>query len=425
MRKLGGGSVVNTLSSEVFSVLQLCAITEPLFPNIRTLDLQPTEESIPSIPLFLSPRTTTIRILFPSLDLPKVMLASMIASLPALCPDLQDIDLCILPDDPMVTAAASAMLLTSNRNTLRSFCVDSPLTEEARGVVYALPDLRTLRAIVMRDTTLPPVVLPNLVDLTITYEHDDDCLRLFRGATLGPLETVAFHPVSDQIGDFLEAFERVALAASVQNTLSSFHLSAPCSWNPNYSSLHSFTQMTYLTIEFSCAGGCFSTVDDGVITGLARTMPKLETLQLGRDPCKEIPTGVTAKGLVTLAHYCLDLHTLRIHFQVASLAALPAISGVTPNTRLTAPRRGCALENLEVGEIPLPEESVLMVSLTLAHIFPHIQDIKSGDGKWDKVVDAIYFSKEFVDYSSEEHPLSTLRSNFIDTSPGAALEDGS
>ena len=404
MRKLKGVGVLDVISSEVFSVLQLCATTELLFPNIQTLDLWPTGQSIPFIPLFLSPRTTAISMGFSSPSFSIAAVASMLMIFPKLCPDVQYFNLHTLPEDPMVTAAVSTMLLASNRNALRRFRVCSPLTEEAREVVYTLPNLRGLWAIVRRDTPLPSVVLPNLTHLTITYDHDGDWLRVFCGATLGPLEAVAFLSESGQISDFLEAFETVALAASVQNTLSSFRLYTPCSWNPNYPSLHRFTQMTNLFIQFSCNDGCSSTVDDDIIAGLAKTMPKLETLELGGPPCREIPTGVTAKGLVALAHYCPDLSSLRIHFQVASLTAPSAVSGMASNAGSAVPQRDCALRDLEVGEIPVPDKSVLAIALNLVHIFPCIASIDGYDENWFGVVDAICLSKEIIDRSVSNTP---------------------
>ena len=74
------------------------------------------------------------------------------------------------------------------------------------------------------------------------------------------------YPGSEQIGDFLEAFERAVLAASIQNILSEFYLFAWCSRSPNYSSLLRFTQLTDLVINFSCDGGCLSRVDDEITT---------------------------------------------------------------------------------------------------------------------------------------------------------------
>ena len=418
MQELRDRGDLHVLSPEVFSVLQLCAINDPFFPHLKTLELlDVTEEFIPFIPLFLSPRTTYIEISFLGSDSPRAMVVSMATTLPVLCPNLREIILDSLPKDPMIIAGVSGMLLASNLKTLRAFHADSPLTEEAREVVYRLPDLRELTVVIERDASPTSVVLPNLIDLIIKYDHDGDWLRMFHGATLGKLEAVTLFPGSEQIGDILETFERNALAMSAQNTLMGFYLYTTCSWSPNYSSLLPFTQLTGLIIGFSCDGGCSSTVDDDIITNLARTMPKLETLQLGGPPCREIPTGVTAKGLVILANHCPDLSTLRIHFQVASLVTLPGNPKTTSNVGFAAMRRGCALTILGVGEIPM-EESVLMVATTLVRIFPRIESINYEDENWREVLNAIRSSREIVDRWAP-------RSNRNDASPGTTPDSGS
>ena len=411
MRKFEEHGDLNVLTPEVFSVLQLCAANEPLLPNLNALALQSiTTEFIPFIPLFLSPRTTTIAITsFPS-DPTKAMVASMITTFLTLCPDLQDITIVPLPRDPTIAAAVSEMLLASNPNTLRHFWVDSPLTKEACEVISELPSLRKLLMVIEKDATLPPAVLPNLAQLSIKYDRDDDWLPMFQGAALEKLEAVMFIPGSERIGGFLEAFERAGLAASIENTLSTFYLFTSCSWNPNYSSLLSFGQLTNIIIEFACHNGCSSRVDDDIITNLAQTMPKLQALFLGDPPCHEIPFGVTVEGLVALADHCPDLLALRVHFRVATLSAL---SVTTPNARSTTARRDCALKELEVGEIPMSEESVLMVALTLALIFPHVHYIDCTDENWEKVVDAIRLSRQIVGYPGKELSLSAPRSNLV------------
>ena len=329
----------------------------------------------------------------------------MVATFPTLCPNLQEISLKCLPRDPIITAAVSGMILASNRNTLQCLRVDSPLTDEAYEVVFSFPNLDWLSVVVERDASSTSVVLPNLIHLIVRYEHDGDWLRVFRRATFGKLEAVTCYSESERIGDFLGAFERVGLVASVQNTLSVFYLHTSCSWNPNYSSLLPFTRLTDIFIGFSCDNGCSSTVDDDIITDPARAMPKLETLRLGGSPCREIHTGVTTKGLVTLANHCPDLSALRVHFQVASLSTSPAVVGTASDAGPTALRRGCALEELEVGEIPMLEESVSMVALTLARIFPRIRYINSySHWNWQKVLEAICLSREIEDHSGEEHP---------------------
>ena len=427
MRELALFGTSDIPSAEFSPVLQHCTINKPLLPNLKKLGLWATPGSfIPFIPLFLSSRTTVITINF--IEPPKVMVASMITTFPTLCPNLQSITLMGLPRDPIIVAAVSGMLLVTNRNTLRSFSVDSPLTEEAREVIHKLANLCELSMVIEKDTPLPPAVLPNLTNLTITYDDGDDWMQVFHGVTLQKLESVDFYTQSRQIGDFLRTFARMALATSVQNTLSAFLLHTTCSWNPTYRSLLPFTQLRDLIIDFSCNDGCSSRVDDDIIIDLARAMPKLGTLELGEAPCRQIPIGVTVKGLVALANHCLDLFTLRIHFQVDSLSATPAATGLVSNIGPITPRGDCALTILVVGDIFVPEESVLTVALTLARIFPFIDTIYGGDDNeetWDNVVDAIYNSGRIVGRSSKRYPLATARSNLNDVSTGAILENGS
>ena len=250
---------------------------------------------------------------------------------------------------------------------------------------------------------LPSLVLPSLTNLTVGYDHDDDCLEMFHGATLGKLESIEFISGSKQIGDFLGTFERAALAASAQNTLSSFHLSTSRSWSPTFPSLLSFTQMRDLLVDFPCVGSCSSKLDDEIITNLAQAMPKLKFLVLGDSPCRRIPTGVTAKGLVALAHHCPNLSNLRIHIHLSSFITSPAAIWMTPDVEPTALRRDCALKHLDVGRIPMPEQSVLMAAVTLGLIFPWIASIEATHEGWGKVEDAIRFSRQIINYSSKQH----------------------
>ena len=399
-------------SSEVLSVLEHCVVDEPLFPHLKTLELWfVTGKTIPFIPLFLSPRNTIVKIGFIPSDSPTEMIAQMITAFPTLCPNLQGITFNSIPRDPIITAAVSGMLIANNPNTLRSVYVESPLTEEALKVIFKLPNLRELLVIIERDTSLPSMVLPNLTTLVIVYDGDGDWLPMFHEATFEKLEAVTFNRRSEQIGDFLETFERVALDASVQNTLTQFSLYTSRSWNPNYSSLLRFTQLTEIIIEFSCNDSCSSRLDDDIITKMARAMPKLEFLVLGDSPCREIPIGVTVKGLVALADHCTGLSDLCIHLEADSLREPPAIIWTPPNVGPTALRRDCALKTLVVGEMPMPEGSVPMVALTIARIFPHLEYIDCVDENWKRVVDAVRLQK-IVDFSSE-HPSLHLEATLM------------
>ena len=426
MRDFSDTGSLDDLSPEVFLVLQRFSFNEPLLPNLKTLQLwSATVDFAPFILLFISPGTSRINIIFETYNLSIALIASVITIFPARCPNLQHIGLHSLPRDPMITNAVSELLLTTNRNTLRTFDVDSPLTEEARGVVHRLPDLRYLTVVTGGGTSLPSLMLPSLTKLLIIeHDHDHDWLdwmEMFYGATLGKLETVNFAPESEQIGDFLGAFERAALAASVQNALSNFVLYTRYSWDPKLSSLLSFTQMKTLSIHFPCDRGCYLRVGDDDIINLARAMPELEILRLGDRPCRRIPTGVTAKGLAVLAHHCPNLSVLCIHFQVASLTLPPATFSMTPKTEPAVLLRGCALKDLTVGEIPIPEQSVLMVALTLVRIFPRIENVIYDDAGWQKVRNVIYLSNQVANCSSKQHPFATCWGNLKDASSGAIL----
>jgi len=422
MRELRQRGTPDFPSPEVFSVMQNCTINKPLFPNLKALYLWDIEGmSIPFIPFSLSPSTTSITLRFTS-NLPEAMIASAITILPILCPSLQAISLETLPTATMITTAVSGMLLVTNRSTLQELDVDSPLTKEASEVLYELPNLRSLSVAIERETPLPSASLPNLTFLEIYCDNEDGWPRLFHGATFGRLEHVTFHLQSEQIGDFLGAFERAALSSSIQNTLLTFSVSTKHSWNPNYSSLLPFTQLVDLEIEFSCDGGCSSRVDDDIIISLSRAMPNLGSLGLGNVPCRQITTGVTTKGLLALAHHCKKLWTLRVHLQVASLSDPPVIPEMVPTARPAASWTDCALVELEVGETLVPEGSTSIIALTLHNIFPQLCHIVFTDERWEEVEDAINRSREIVNCSSKRLPLTTPSSTVNDHFTGAALE---
>lgn len=237
IQKLRGYLIPNALSSEVFFVLQHCATNKHLFPNTKSVNLWPNERTVSFIPLLLSLRTTIINILHFGSNSPTRMVTLVIATFPTLCPNLQKITLHSLPRDPMITAAVSGILLSSSQNTLWYFNMDSPLTEEACQVVYKLPNLHDLSVVIEKGSSLPSVALPNLTNLTIKYDHRNDWSWVFHGARFKKLRAITFHSGSEQVGGFLEAFERLTLPTSTQSTLSEFCLYTLQSWNPNYSSL--------------------------------------------------------------------------------------------------------------------------------------------------------------------------------------------
>jgi len=420
----------NPESLDIVQMLQLHTANDPWLPRLETFECERvTAALIPLIPLLLSPKTTKIDIEF-SKGVPTMVVASTITGLLKLCPDLEHVTLDDLPRDPIITEAASELLLACNRDNLQAFRVDSPLTEEAREVVYQLPRLSRLWAVIQGSTSLPAVALPNLT--IIDVECDDlSWLQGFRGATFEKLESVTLYSESEKIDDPLGTFESVALAASLQNTLSEFRFDTSRSWNPNYSSLLSFHQLKDVMIVFACKISCSSRVDDDIIMSMARAMPKLETLQLGDPPC-HIPAGITVNGLVGLARLCPRLSELCIHFQAATLvegATSPAVQSPSDGEPVVR-REDCALTDLEVGRIPIPAGSGLDIAHMLLQIFPCIHNIKYYeyvDMGWKSVAETIDEIRQIgtlVHPTGEAHPTRIYVMIPADVYPGHAFNVG-
>jgi len=165
--------------------------------------------------------------------------------------------------------------------------------------------------------------------------------------------------------------------------------------------------MTSLEIEFSCYINCSSNVDDDIVIDLAQAMPKLEILQLGRHPCRAV-RGVTFKGLIALALHCPQLSKLRVHFQANRLAEATSITEPpsTPDPTAVIPQTNCALTDLQVGETPISESSVLAVGLTLLQIFPKILNIEYISPQWGSVAEMVKLSKRIgghIHHASKSH----------------------
>jgi len=404
--------VVNTSKDPVtlnfFFALQSRAANELLFPKLRAFECQHAPPaSITPLPSFISHRTTEIYIEFDG-DFPTVMVASIIIKLPMLCPDLECITLDNLPGDPVITEAVSDMVIACNRDTLQRFWVDSPLTVEAREVVVQLPDLTDLSTVIQGHTLLPSVALPNLFAINLEYDDHLGWIQGFRGASLKNLEVIRITSHSEQIGDFLGELN-VALAASASVTLSTLWFLTSQQWDPTYRSLLPFTQLEDLPIEFSCKNHCSSRLDDDIVIDLARAMPNLKILELGGAPCRT-KGGATIKGLIALARGCRHLSKLRIHFQAASLVEV--VFGVevpaTSDDETMVRRQDCALTDLEVGEIAIPEDIVDMVAITLLQIFPRLFNINFVERKWESAMNIIGVVKRigtFVQHTGKGHLL--------------------
>ena len=405
MRQLGMDAPQDApITSDMFLTLQLRTADEPLLPKLKIFQCHANGALIPFIPLFLSRKTTSINIEFVE-DFPLLTIASMITRLSIICPNLEYILLSNLPEDPLIVEAASEMVLGCNRDALQQFYVDSPLTMEARGVLFQLPKLSSLGVVIQGHTLLPPAALPNLSTIYVEFDDCLDWLRGFRGVVVGKLENVYFNSYSKQFGDFLGEFKNLALTTSAPTALQTFNFNTSQAWNPTYRSLLPFTQLRNLLIKFSCEDGCSSKVDDDIVIDLAQAMPELRSLQLGGTPCRT-SGGITIMGLIALAVNCHLLSKLCIHFETASLVeATTGVGTSAPSDGKPIDRQqACALTDLEVGAIPIEKGAVFKVAMTLLRIFPCLFNIKSDIKLWKEVAETVGLVRQidtFVHHAGE------------------------
>ena len=381
------------VTSEVLPALQLGTGGEPLFPRLEGFGcVKAPGDFVPFASLFLSPKTVDICFRFVP-NASTLTVALTIARLPALCPHIVSLVLNPLPRNSAIAEVVSEMLLECNPNTLQLLSVDSPLTEDARGIVYRLPRLYSLSALIQGPMSLPPVELPNLETICLEWDSGFDWLEGFRGATIRKLESITFRPTRfTEIHGFLEEFRSVALTISAQETLSEFSFYTSQSWTPNYSSLFVFKRLTKLEVEFSCHAGCSSTVDDDTVINLAEAMPGLKILRLGGPPCRAV-TGITFKGLVSLALRCPQLSELCVHLQANKLADATYQPYPSEPTAVVS-RTECALTDLQVGSTRISEQVALAVGISLLQLFPELVNIKYTNSPWKKVADVVRLSRQ-------------------------------
>ena len=129
---------------------------------------------------------------------------------------------------------------------------------------------------------------------------------------------------------------------------------------------------------------------DDYTINLAQAMPEMEVLRLSKTPCH---TPHRHHGQRT---DWPRLSKLRAHFQIASF-----VDAGTPS-RLDHEPVGwwgvCVLEDLEVGEIPIPGSSALTVTLTLLQIFPSLINIKYINQGWKTVADTIKHCRQILTF---------------------------
>ena len=350
-------------------------------PNLRSIHwVVAPWDTVPFLRLFLNPGLASVRIDFPDNE-PHPYRPATISLIPT--GGLTDLELeCTESEDFPFDALYD--LLDGASGTLRSISLDRELSVAVAEKILQLPNLRFLAAEMPKARISPPaVVFPSLEKLGVGYKEAGSWLHILQNIPNPALrELNVFFSGSSPI--YLQTLGSSLLSANIEKTLVSLECYSegiPLT-EAGIRPLLSFGGLTELKLFHPCtAERCDVRLNDSIISELAMALPRLRSLFLGGHPCKTAASDVTVASLVALSASCINLDFLGLHFDANDI--------VTRHTHASSRihKSTCGLRTLSVGSQPLSStnDDILLVTFTILHIFPHVENIISNSGPWKQV----------------------------------------
>ncbi|KAJ7616198.1 hypothetical protein DFH06DRAFT_1239387 [Mycena polygramma] len=164
-----------------------------LYPNLENVTWS-SQEELPYIRIFLSPRILSIRLDFG----PDILTCSFISILGRFCPNLKNIAISFDDDNWSVTQYTAKVAVSDLLCSLRHLdLIEVPMLDQ-RTLQYisGLPTLASLHLGLLHDfvvpTSLPQAYFPGLRHLTVDFVDIDQLVDLFRSAIHMQLRSVHF-----------------------------------------------------------------------------------------------------------------------------------------------------------------------------------------------------------------------------------------
>ena len=363
-----------------------------LFPNLRSISWTCSSwDSAPLLRLFLNPELIDVEIGFPNSD-PHIYRPATISLIPAR--SLTNLKLERMAfSDPLPTDELHNLLEQASE-TLRSVDLDGELSGTIIEKLLQLPNLRRLD-IRMPGTriALPAVVLPSLEELAVSCWEDASWLCVLRNIQSPALRELDISFSGDS-PTYLQTFGTSLLDARIEQTLISLDLASLAGIPLTEAGLRpfiSFRKLTKLELFSLCTTWhCSFRLNDSIISKLAVALPRLTHLGLGGTPCETSTVDVTIASLVALSINCVDLDVLRLHFNVNDIVSRDACEN-SQTHKFT-----CKLRTLIVGSQPLPSnhDDILLLTFTILHVFPHLEDITAEGQGWGQVGQGVHLFKK-------------------------------
>ncbi|KAJ7657198.1 hypothetical protein DFH06DRAFT_1409344 [Mycena polygramma] len=316
--------------SSVFEMLAVSLPIPHMFPNLRCLNWNVHSPWFSYVRLFLAPRLE-------SLHLEGIMTPAKLALLPMIpvrCPLLKSVDL-VVEAMPELTRRPRSLMILGLRQ-LETFKVSS-LDQTAIRYLAQLPKLENLDVKDMTELTPYTAISDTAqfcglhhLNLGVSPRSLLNFLAMNSNWSLGHFEV---NLKSTLTADEFALLFRVLAKKCNPTRLSTFMLDTQSCVNHSsiyttvpvlFGALHPLLCFHHLrTVALWLPGWC--ELDDTTVETLARSWPKLESLELrrgtyGTDPC------VTLRSLRVLAHHCPELSHLCMPFDASRIPALDGSS---------------------------------------------------------------------------------------------------
>ena len=384
-----------TASSATYHLLSMQTPTlgHIVLPNLLHIGWSSSWELMPFLRLFLSPKLVNVRILFPDRH-PHLYRLAVVPLIPT--KRLVHLELIWVPpgnDTSLLDALRN--LLDEASGTLRSVSWGGEIPTTIFDKLLRLRDLRYLDVELPSTPISPPeVALPSLEELVVRAGGVSSWLNIFEKIPNPALQDLKISFMEGAPPAYLQALGYSLKDANKGQNLTRFR----CSWEDAITitevelyPLLSFERLTALVLH-SRSQECTVQLDDPFVCRLAKALPRLEILRLGDAPPNAV-TNVTVESLVALSMNCVDLDFLRIHFDVTSIPSRSTYE----NSQMR--KSSCKLRTLSVGSQPPPssDDDILRLAFAIAHIFPHVEDIRRYGEGWRKVNQHLeLFREEFT-----------------------------
>jgi hypothetical protein len=291
-----------------------------------------------------------------------------------------------------------------NPYRLRKYNVDSPISASALRHVVQLPSLEEFWLVVdsfQLPDPLPIVVFPKLRLLDVEYSGDPTWLKLLPAIENPVLTSIFVECSGSSVEPFMEKFQSTTAGCGMRERLREFRVRSQDEFRITPGILactFPFKNMTSLKVLSECNTIC-QTIDlkDDDIDLLTKAMPNLESLSIGEEPCG-IPSQITFKSIYAISRRCTRLTTLQIHFNPALFVTKVEVDSESgdvalgfPDLNRTPSPELCSITTIDVGNIPLPQQSntSYIMALGLLGVFPQLEKLEYYDSDWEEIDDLI------------------------------------